>query len=193
MTVCGLSQAQARPAAAAATGRTQPRQESLSTIRWDPCGARTAIAWYAANAPACRPLVRRGHAACQCPRVWLAFPACRCTLRYLLNAACLVQSAIPSSVPKRMRRILANRASAARSKERKKAIIELEEQVAELQQQQQTQENQMHELRTSNATLGASCVPLLGNLLVAGECCRLQTGVLESCCVLLTCRASQRT
>ena len=54
-----------------------------------------------------------------------------------------------------MRRILANRASAARSKERKKAIVELEEQVAELQQQGQQHEGAMHELRTSNATLGA--------------------------------------
>ena len=54
-----------------------------------------------------------------------------------------------------MRRILANRASAARSKERKKAIVELEEQVAELQQQRQAHEGGLHELRTSNATLGA--------------------------------------
>ena len=67
----------------------------------------------------------------------------------------LTQSAIPSNIPKRMRRILANRASAARSKERKKAIIELEEQVAELQQLRGAHEGQMHELRTSNATLGA--------------------------------------
>jgi hypothetical protein len=53
-----------------------------------------------------------------------------------------------------MRRILANRASAARSKERKKAIAELEEQVDALQQQRQAQDGQMHELRTSNSTLG---------------------------------------
>ena len=68
----------------------------------------------------------------------------------------LLQSEIPSNIPKRMRRILANRASAARSKERKKAIIELEEQVAELQQQHHSHEGAMHELRTSNATLGAT-------------------------------------
>jgi len=76
--------------------------------------------------------------------------------RLLTNDAYLLQSEIPSNIPKRMRRILANRASAARSKERKKAIVELEEQVAELQQQRQAHEGSMHELRTSNATLGAT-------------------------------------
>ena len=72
-----------------------------------------------------------------------------------------MQDAIPSNIPKRMRRILANRASAARSKERKKAIVELEEQVAALHEQRQSQDGQMAELSTSNATLGAALAPAI--------------------------------
>ena len=87
------------------------------------------------------------------------------------------QSAIPSNIPKRMRRILANRASAARSKERKKAIVELEEQVAELQQQRQAQDGQMHELTTSNATLGARRPPCRAAVCPAINVCQIPIGV----------------